>query len=166
MAFLKAFALWAEEIAGGEKYLQDNPVPQPAPTVQPVAPIPSPFKPKIIAWGAEIRVREGGGPNDPNTLHKNPGNLKWGSFTKGFPYTQITAEGFLVFKNEQDGMSSLCQFLTDACEGKFAPTYDPSMSILAFTQKYAEPPTPDYAKAVAAAMGLQVNDPISKALSG
>lgn len=158
-----------EEIFFGEAKVAPvapNPAPTapPAPPTAPLPPTQSPV-PTIVAWADAIRIREGGRPNDPNTLNKNPGNMRCSTLTRSFKgFSHCSPNNFCVFDTDQDGFNALVSFLTMACEGQLLP-YQPTMSILSFTKKYAQPPDNQYAIAVAKAMGLSVNDPISKALS-
>ena len=157
-----------EQIAGGDKYAP--PEVQLPSMPQPTQPITNPsWKPKIVAWGAEIKVREGGQPQNLNMINKNPGNIKASKYTRqlGLPGHQaigVDSLNFLVFATLDDGMNALCQFLTECCEGEWLP-YPKSESILSFTKTYAQPPNNEYAIACASAMGLSVDSPLTAVLT-
>ncbi len=136
----------------------------PEPVTAPPMPIVAPTLSRIVRWANEIEIREGGHPNDPNMRNKNPGNLRYSAYTKSFKgFIGCTPNDFCVFDTREHGHEALCQFLTDACEGKLIP-YQPTMSIMSFTHKFAEPPDGQYGQAAAKAMGLLPTDPISMAL--
>lgn len=150
-----------------------NPSPTPiAPTT--ITPPTSPFNAKVQNWAKAVRQEEGwcapgktlNGvvyPNGtPSYQHNSPGNLKKGEFTEGFNYTSVDADGFLIFGTAIEGFDALCQFLTNSATGKYAPIYEPSMSLLAYCETYGNPPDDGYANGIANALGVSVETPISE----
>lgn len=140
------------------------PTAMPIPAVAPIT-----WHPKIIAWSAEIRIREGGHIGNRNVTNNNPGNIKGSKYTRqlgivGHQATSVDNDNFLVFATEEDGMNALCQFLTECCQGEWLP-YPKQENIVSFIQTYAQPPSNEYAIACAGAMDVPVTTAIASLLS-
>lgn len=115
---------------------------------QVITPPQPPHLSKIEPWALAIQHQEGGKINDRNTRNKNPGNLRYGSFTKSFGYIDIDSGNFLIFPDYTTGFHALTVFLSNACKGIYAPVYTPEMTLREFTSKYAEPPNDNYVNGV------------------
>lgn len=118
---------------------------------------------KIETWARAIQHAEGGRTYDRNTRNKNPGNLKFTSYTKSLGAVSHDDKNFCVFPTYQDGFKALCTFLEDAASGKLM-AYRPAMALRLFTQIYAEPPSSAYVTYVAHELGVSVDTPISSLL--
>ena len=98
---------------------------------------------RIEEWALSIQHAEGGKPNDLNTRNRNPGNLKFTSYTASLGGKKGSAGSdggnFCVFDTYQDGFKALCQFLTDACTNKLK-SYRRTMTLDEFSKVFANVP--------------------------
>lgn len=146
---------------------EQSPQPEPLPTVPPTAP-PAQHVSKIPAWALAIEKQEGGKPSDLNITQRNPGNLKYSTYTatfKGATKGVKASDGgyFCRFPTRELGLNALEGFLTDACNGRLQ-SYKPTDTLDKFTTTYALPPNKNYVKAVAKALGVTPETPIKELL--
>lgn len=131
----------------------------------------SSYSQKIILWAKTIQDQEGGKPTDRNMVDNNPGNIRATTYAQSLghvtaiDYHGVTdgGKGFCIYESYQIGFDALCELLTDACMGDLI-AFRPSMNIAQFTEVYAMPPNANYANAVATALGVPVETPISNLL--
>ena len=120
--------------------------------------------PRIRIWAQAIQTREGGQPNDPNIINNNPGDIKATKYGLSLGATSgVSAADFCIYTTYEVGFNALCQLLCDAVNGELIGL-KPAMSILTFTQVYAEPPNDEYAIAVAAALGVNISTTVYDAI--
>src|SRR5262249_54468018 len=144
--------------------------PQPSdssPTAPP-APPPSPHFSRIQPWALAIQHEEGGKPQDLNTKLKNPGNLKYSTYTEslGGKCGPEASDGgyFCKLDTYEAGFKALCQFLRDAANDQLIG-FHKARTLKAFTQVYAQPPKAHpYAENVAKALGVPVDIDIAELL--
>ena len=165
-------------------YLLLNPpaTPVPAPTPSPV-PIPS----RLDIWARAIAAEESSKPPRPTDVNirlKNPGNLKFTTYTQslgskssGEAYIDSTdlvggrrsavpgLDGgtFCEFETYEKGFTALKQFLLDAVNGNLK-AYEPTDTLKKFTQTYANPPNLGYATNVAKKLGCTIETKIKDIL--
>ena len=129
-----------------------------------------PYIPKpdrYTIWAQAIQAEESSKPprpTDVNVRLKNPGNLKYTSYTASLGGKKSTVPGldggtFCEFDTYQDGLNALKQFLKDAVDGKLR-AYKPTQTLLSFTKVYANPPNDGYATNVAKKLGKTIQTPI------
>lgn len=141
------------------------------PTQTAASPAPK-FSANIIKWAQAIQRQEGTGETARNVRDNNPGNLRATSYALSLGKTTSVdslgvtdgGKGFCIYESYAIGFDALCTLLTDACLGDLI-AFKPNMSLLQFTQVYAEPPNENYALAVAAAIGVPVTMPIVNLLA-
>lgn len=92
----------------------------------------------ISEWSQASKLMEGWRPGSRSWRNHNPGNLKLGDYTRNFKYISVDAQNFLQFATDADGMSALCQFLQNACEGKYS-RYNPEKTLYEFYATYDVP---------------------------
>ena len=153
---IEAFFVWLGMVAMG--WLSKNPVPLPdAPK----------FSPEIIKWGRAIQLHEGWTTGSRSFRNHNPGNVRKGSYSDGLGATGVDPQNFLIFPDYETGFAALCQFLVNACSGKY-PKYDPNKGLNAFFGVYS--PSWDgndstkYASIVAYTLGISPELPIKDLL--
>jgi hypothetical protein len=133
--------------------------PPPSPTVPPF----TPHRSRIQEWALAIQHQEGGGIQDRNTRNRNPGNLKYTAYTQSLGASDRDSGNFCIFTTYDAGFKALCQFLTDACNGKLV-AYDGEETLDQFTTTYAVPPNKNYVKGVANALGVPITTQIKDLL--
>lgn len=135
----------------------------PPPVTPSVQPAPVPSQPsRIDAWAKAIMPQEGAKPE-----LNNPGNLKFTTLTaswggeKGFAAKD--GGSICKFATPEQGFTALCNFLTLAAQDELLAFHN-ARTLRLFTKIYAAPPNDNYAKAVAYALKVDVDYPISKLL--
>ena len=149
--FLQQLWLLLEEIFGGEKYIQDNPMPEPTP--QPVLP---PKKATIENFCLGIKQREGANP-----ANNNPGNVKYytGGYLSIYGKVGKSKGGFAMFKDYATGWL----YLRNLVKSKIKK--HPDWNFYDFFNNYApreddNEPT-GYAEQVAKRCGVKASDKVS-----
>lgn len=132
-------------------------------TIPPPAPVTVPHVSLIPAWASAIQVQEGWTPVSRSFINRNPGNLKWTTLTESLGATGKDLNNFCVFPTVSAGLSALEKFLQMACTDQLK-AFTSDMSLLSFTQVYAEPPNNNYALGVANALKVEVMTPIKNLL--
>lgn len=135
------------------------------PNISP-APVPQPDVPpknNIATWALAIQHEEGGNPTDRNMRNCNPGNLRLSPYTKSLGAVDADSGNFCVFPDYQTGFKALCSFLTAACSDELQ-SYKGIMTLDAFTNTYAQPPSKNYVNAVAKALGITPSTSIKELL--
>lgn len=126
---------------------------------------------RLEVWAKAIQAEESSKPprvTDVNVRLKNPGNLKYTSYTASLGGKKSTVPGldggtFCEFPTYTDGLNALKQFLRDAVDGKLK-SYKPTDTLKKFTQTYANPPNLGYATNVAKKLGVTIETQIREIL--
>ena len=126
---------------------------------------------RLEVWAKAIQAEESSKPprvTDVNVRLKNPGNLKYTSYTASLGGKKSTVPGldggtFCEFPTYTDGLNALKQFLRDAVDGKLK-SYKPTDTLKKGTQTYANPPNLGYATNVAKKLGVTIETQIREIL--
>ena len=127
----------------------------PKPTVLPI--VPKPENPKLDLFCRAIQEFEGYYPGSRSFINRNPGNIRF--------LNQLTAIGqdnlgFCIFPTYEAGYQALKNLIIAACSGK-SRVYFPTMSILAFFNKYAPESDNNPTGAYAAFVAKKIGEPIT-----
>ena len=76
---------------------------------------------KLSAWAKAIERQEGYSQGTRSFRNKNPGNLRWTSYTKSLGAFGKDKDNFCIFRTYNDGFAALCQFLRDASWRQLRP---------------------------------------------
>lgn len=117
------------------------------------------FSPLVVKWAGIIKQLEGAMPDSHNA-----GNLKYSSLTASWGATQGRAAsdgGFLCqFKDDETGMTALCNFLTLGCENQLL-AFHQARTLRDFTVIYAGNPPLGYINSIINLMGVSGDTEIS-----
>lgn len=151
----------ADWLRGMLKTLQEQPIVENPPVTVP--PVEKPAEPKIsqlIPIAKAIQAQEGWFQGSRSFRNRNPGNIKYTTYTKSLGAIGKDEKGFCVFETEKDGFNGLCRFIQDASNNLLKSYKD--CTIKSFFSVYA--PSSDkndplgYANAVCKKVGCNLND--------
>lgn len=84
----------------------------------PVIVFEKPKENRIHAWADAIQIYEGYAPGTRSYRNRNPGNLKYTSYTRTLGPTGFDKQNFCIFPTVAVGYAALCTFLSDAAKGE------------------------------------------------
>lgn len=158
MKWWDAFLLFLEELLGGDKYIQDNPMND----ITPMLPLEPMHISRIPVWAKAIEANEGANP-----ILNNPGNLKFSSLTASWGGTkghQASDGGWLCqFSTYQQGFTALCNFLTLGAENELV-AFHQARTLQKFTVVYAGNPPQPYINRIAQTLGVPLTLDIAELL--